>query len=141
MQKSRRTNLVYVLFQSDQSFPPLQATFTIRLRATGKPTFSSSSPKPRVNINPETRKPALGLLFRTNSCSNRRLFSLVELTGLFIASQCFISMLAALRGRGHLQHLELNPQLCTLNKPGSAHVGLQGENSPVNKATQAVGGG
>lgn len=124
----------FPLLQAGQSFPLLQALSSVRLRATGKPTFSSSSPKPRVNVHPERRKPTPGLLFRTNSCSNRRLFSLVEPTRLFITSQCFISTLAALGGRGSsrtsgikssAEHTE-QAWLCTCRAAGGKLTSEQG---------------
>lgn len=90
-------------FPGRSILPPIASAFFHQAESTGKPTFSISSPKPRVKAHSERRKPTLGLLFRTNSCSNQRIFSLVEPTGLFIASECFISTLAALGGRGSSQ--------------------------------------
>lgn len=42
--------------------PLLPALSSIKLRATGKPTFSSPSPKLGVNVQPRRRKQTLGLL-------------------------------------------------------------------------------
>lgn len=96
-------NMEQQIFESSpRQVNPLPSSSTF-FRATGESTFCSSSPKSGVNIHPKGRKKTLGLLFRTNSCSSQRLCFLAELRGLFIASQCFISTPAALRGRGSSQ--------------------------------------
>lgn len=125
---------------SPRQVSPLPSSITF-LRATGECTFSSSSPKPGVNIHPKGRKQTLGLLFRTNSCSSQRLFSLAEPRGLFIASQSLSAHRLPSEEEGHLEHLEKNPRLSMFDKPVLAHVGLRVENAPANKATGATGGG
>jgi len=78
----------------------LQAPSSTRLRATRNLHFPAPPQNQGLNAHPKRRKQTLRLLFRTNSCSNRRLFALVEPTGLFLVPQGFISTLAALGGGG-----------------------------------------
>lgn len=121
---------------------PLQALSSISLRATGKPTFSSSPAKIRGQHTSQGKKANSWAPAQSKLLFKLKAFLPCRVDRFIYSITVFYQHAGCPRRKGVIsKHVEQNPRLSTFDKLAFAHVGLQVENSLAKKATRAAGGG